>query len=213
MSYGDLWETLGDLAGLELPASGAWKGAAGGLATAYNFMQGTWFGETNIQDFEDTVAMMAQRNQLPSAWSKPILGYLLYRDGMRFNAKGILTEQSNSAMVAILRGLGFSSQKPQELQRAFVEYSKHAGDVDYYFKEIQPLFNDYAKAPTKYKENLLDRIFKSMELNPYQKNLVMKKLRSHSTIYKNILDERLAEQLKAGGYMGNNLIMEQRRKN
>lgn len=96
------------------------------------------FGEETYEDFKGRLEIMARAGEFPSS-TRPILGYMFWQSGKKFNSKGQLTEVSNSHLRHVLDMLGFNSLELRDRIKAYNEYSSVENLKKEIIAEAQPL--------------------------------------------------------------------------
>lgn len=170
------------------------------------------FGEETYEDFKGRLEIMARAGEFPSS-TRPILGYMFWQSGKKFNSKGQLTEVSNSHLRHVLDMLGFNSLELRDRIKAYNEYSSVENLKKEIITEAQPLLTMAYREPHPEYIAAVSQMIKGVgniqlqaeitkELNEYC-------LKNLDTPLATVL---LNNQMVSGGVHGNSLIQKERTK-
>lgn len=202
----DLFTGIGHF---ELPSVTALGKMGQGLMRVREAVSRGFFEGFTKDDFNNYLQVMAQDGSLPPSVSKPLLGYLLWKTGKQFNAQGRLTLENNSAMQAILTGLGFSTLSSKDLYKAMIQYSDAKKAEEILYKNAKEWYNQLSREFNPAVEAKLQALFRMSPLSDRVKSKVLQRLSKEAlqdslTPYVHRLARR---QYDNAGDTGNNLIL------
>ena len=205
LEYGDMLDSIAGIATLDIASTQAATRGLQALKDMGAVIYDSLFGDATIDDFGNTLEILAQQGKLPSS-VRPFLGYLLWHTGRDFNTKGELTERSNSMLRAVLHGLGFNSLEKKDIAKAWVEWSHEDGlakelEKDYYEAVMKAMSTD-----SPYDWSVANSIFKMAKLPARVKHKILMKVNDKAYMNKKttIFERMLRKQLE--GFGGSNLI-------
>lgn len=205
LEYGEMLDSIAGIATLDIASTQAATRGLQALKDMGTVIYDNLFGDATVEDFGNTLEVLAQQGKLPSS-VRPFLGYLLWHTGRDFNTKGELTERSNSTLRAVLHGLGFNSLEKKDIAKAWVEWSHTDGmakelEKDYYEAVMKAMATD-----SSYDWEVANSIFKLAPLPANIKHSIL--MRVNDKAYMNrqttIFERMLKKQLE--GFGGSNLI-------
>lgn len=207
LDYLEGLDIISGLGQLDVPVVTALGKAMQGMTTVAASLYDTVYGESTIEDFENRLTIAARCSQLPSA-TRPLLGYIFWKTGLNYNSKGELTEVANGLLRPVLYGLGFNSLEMKDRIAAWTELAYAKNRVKEVVKAIKPLASMAADNPSKDLTTMIETIIQDSDLSIAQKADVYSQISSWLGETKGITLLQLLQndQLKAGGFYGNNLI-------
>lgn len=207
LEYAEMLDAISGISKMDLPVVTSLGNGITFLTHMGRVIADSTLGEATIEDFENSLEMMLRAGEIPSS-ARPILGYLLWKNGANYNSKGQLTERTNSTLRSVLHGLGFNSLEIKDRIKAISEYSDVSRREKKIIKEALPIISMYYRNPSPYLFNIVDTMIKNADLSPLQKAKLWDKLKKEvgDTLQVPLIQLQYNKQLREGGFTGNNIL-------